>query len=312
MENIFVCDESNDWKLGGFEHSLPTIKVTKAYLEATKEYRAKASCTPEDGNPIGPKQIHARDSYAFAKLVGVLSEKGGNSGGSGGSGGAAAVEQFAARLQKQVLDGQGPAERPTLTRILNDRFFQDSDLVQCRIALEGMMLKRPNEKAQLGSELVRRLRRLKPEVVGRHLSKRLLSRTMLSDPLFTSFYDEFLQPQESSNPGRGILPLGAFREHVIPVLLEFVAERDVAVRVAILRYLPRYYKAIDNEDLVNDVLPELRLGLSDTSDVLAGEAPLGRSLPLPECGLQLARGHGCVAPQLPWCGTVQPNGAHSF
>jgi hypothetical protein len=69
---------------------------------ATESCRAELPCPPEDGTPEGAAgPLHARDVYAFAKLVEMLAES--IPAGATDEG----LSDFSDRVSQQVLDGQG-------------------------------------------------------------------------------------------------------------------------------------------------------------------------------------------------------------
>ena len=73
-----------------------------------------------------------------------------------------------------------------------------------------------------------------------------------------------------------------FRSHVIPVLLNLLESRDQHVRLILLAHLGGYAPLCEREELVGVVLPEVLVGLKESSDEVVGATlhALGDLVPL--------------------------------
>jgi hypothetical protein len=85
-------------------------------------------------------------------------------------------------------------------------------------------LKSSDEKVRLASELLRWMRQLEPDVIGKQLTVQLLSRTMFAEPIFTDLFAEFLTARPAGS-SEGILPLDVFQKYVVPKLLNLLDAR---------------------------------------------------------------------------------------
>ena len=73
-----------------------------------------------------------------------------------------------------------------------------------------------------------------------------------------------------------------YRVHLVPLLLDLLESREYHVRLTLLDHLGHFAPLCDHEDLVSVVLPEVLVGLKDTSDdmVRATLRALGELVPL--------------------------------
>ncbi|XP_042877051.1 protein-associating with the carboxyl-terminal domain of ezrin-like [Penaeus japonicus] len=81
---------------------------------------------------------------------------------------------------------------------------------------------------------------------------------------------KLLIPQSSSEKEResGLFSPEVFRRDIIPQVVRLYSIHDATVRNILLTFLPHYVSLIPEDVLANDVLPELLLGIRDSSDTL--------------------------------------------
>ena len=84
------------------------------------------------------------------------------------------------------------------------------------------------------------------------------------------------------HPIRPHFPYLSYRSHVVPLVLNLLESRDYHVRLTLLAHLGGYAPLCDHEDLVGVVLPEVLMGLKDTSEELVAATlhGLGELVPL--------------------------------
>eukprot|EP00041_Stephanoeca_diplocostata_P034793 m.1204622 g.1204622 ORF g.1204622 m.1204622 type:complete len:870 (-) comp24581_c0_seq2:2274-4883(-) len=169
---------------------------------------------------------------------------------------------------KRELLSPSPRTRPSISKVLQHAFFANNALVKAKIFLKTITVKTSAEKERFFTNLKRSIKKFPSGLVVRQLLRQLLSRVMLTEPTMEQLGRELLCPRQGSGVN-GVLPEPEFREHVIPLLLKLFSVRDLRVRLALLPTIAQYSSLFTHEQLDGIVLPELRMGLQDSNDVLA-------------------------------------------
>eukprot|EP00041_Stephanoeca_diplocostata_P034796 m.1204706 g.1204706 ORF g.1204706 m.1204706 type:complete len:793 (-) comp24581_c0_seq5:2274-4652(-) len=265
LECVFVGDPDGEWRLGHLEHTKLSKDLNIEYLRDTSAYRDSRTVTPEEtaclanSGTMEGSSGQERDVFAFGHLVVDVLEN------------VAAEHRDAGRFleyAKRELLSPSPRTRPSISKVLQHAFFANNALVKAKIFLKTITVKTSAEKERFFTNLKRSIKKFPSGLVVRQLLRQLLSRVMLTEPTMEQLGRELLCPRQGSGVN-GVLPEPEFREHVIPLLLKLFSVRDLRVRLALLPTIAQYSSLFTHEQLDGIVLPELRMGLQDSNDVLA-------------------------------------------
>lgn len=161
------------------------------------------------------------------------------------------------------------AMRPKLSAILLHPFF-NHEFVVIHSFLTELPLKSQAEKQQFFTGLVDRLREFDEEIVAKQLIGFLLSRMVLLDPTAQLCVTPFvLRPRIDDNCAPiALFAPSTFTKHIVPRLMNIFYVRDAQIRLILLEYFMHYVRFIAVDDLQEQLLPQLLVGIKDTNDHL--------------------------------------------
>ena len=161
--------------------------------------------------------------------------------------------------------------RPSLSAIQLHEYF-NHDFIKIHGFLSELALKSQNSKQDFFKNLNDRLRQFDENIVGSQLSELLLSRLVLLEPSAAIYLMPFLlKPQNDSDDddiSDGLFSMNCFTKYVIPKLMQVFCVLDVQIRLILLEYFPLYVNVFTRDELIEQILPQLLLGIKDTNDLL--------------------------------------------
>ncbi|XP_063701730.1 protein-associating with the carboxyl-terminal domain of ezrin [Culicoides brevitarsis] len=269
ISSIYVNDEGQ-WKLFGFEHVWKSSDLSQTIIDKSVTYRYKKA--------VGKDEIKTGflgiEQFAFAVLCDDLLKQ--------TKGSIPHIEEFREYCLKH-LKHEDVNFRPSLSAILLHPYF-NHDFILIHSYLTELPLKSHESKQEFFSNLIDRLRVFDEEIVASQLSGLLLSRLVLLDMTAKNCFIPFLLkpknlddiPQQESLivAGPGLFSTEIFQKYLIPRIKQAFAIKDSQIRIALLEYFPSYVEMFAKDDLKNDILPQLLLGIKDTNDFLVSRTLL--------------------------------------
>ncbi|KAJ1174560.1 hypothetical protein NDU88_006381 [Pleurodeles waltl] len=246
LSSIFVSEDGH-WKLGGME-------LVSKLNEAAPEF-AEFGILPEAHG-------HARDAYAFGKMVECLlthvTHKATTD----------LVSQFRCTLNSTLLNPD-PACRPPLSSLLSNEFFRN-DFLEVVNFLKHLTVKTEEEKNDFFKFLLDRVSGLPEELIISRLVPLLLNQLVFAEPVaIKSFLPYLLRPKKESSGKRHsdcLLSPDIYKARVIPLLLKLFKVHEEHVRMVLLTHIDAYGSLFTKEELKNEILPQVLLGLRDINN----------------------------------------------
>ncbi|XP_055377333.1 protein-associating with the carboxyl-terminal domain of ezrin [Condylostylus longicornis] len=262
IPSIYVSSEG-EWRLGGFEHVWKSKDLTRSILELANSHRYKPCIDPNETSKFSQHQpADGLEQYAFATLCEEILKTNKNSN-------TPYVVEFrdycAAHLKHQNV-----ALRPKLSAVLLHPYF-NHEFILIHSFLTELPLKSPQEKQDFFTNLIDRLKYFDENVVATQIGNLLLSRMVLLDSTAEDCVTPFVLKPKSENNISSLYSSATYSNHIIPRIKKIFCVRDSQIRLILLDYFTEYIQLMTEEELRNEILPNLLLGIKDTNDVLVAK-----------------------------------------
>lgn len=129
-------------------------------------------------------------------------------------------------------------------------------------------LKSQQDKQHFFTSLVDRLREFDEETVAIQLIDLLLSRLVLLDPTARQCVTPFILRPKPDDMSLALFNGQTYKTHVTPKIMQIFAVRDAQIRLTLLEYFVDYMNFFTLDELTDQLLPQLLVGIKDVNDTL--------------------------------------------
>lgn len=188
------------------------------------------------------------------------------------------VQEFLTYCQTH-LKHKNPSMRPLLSAVQLHNYFTH-DFVLIHSFLSELALKTQPAKQEFFKSLNEKLKQFDENTIGSQLSELLLSRLVLLDQSAQLYLIPFLlKPQnleedEEMAVDDALFTVPAFVKFIVPKLKQVFRVLDVQIRLILLEHFHLYVNTFNKEELTEEILPQLLLGIKDTNDLLCSRTLL--------------------------------------
>ncbi|KAH8345347.1 hypothetical protein KR084_012692 [Drosophila pseudotakahashii] len=253
--SIFVTDRGS-WRLAGFEYVWKETEVDKSLLDLAHSFIDPNSCGEN------------YEQLAFGILCEKVLDTNGTNRGDGND--TPHVYEFREYCGTH-LKHQNTKLRPRLSAILLHPYF-NHEFVLIHSFFFELPLKSVQERQIFFGSLIERLQNFEEEIVASQLACDLLSRMVLLDPAAQEFVTPYiLRTKATVKPTSSLFSPQTYVQYLMPHILKMFRLRDAQIRLILLDYFMEYVRLLGDEQLLSEILPHLKIGMSDTNDVLVAK-----------------------------------------
>lgn len=255
--SIYVTCSEGEWRLGGFEHVWKSKEVTKSLLDLDNAYRDKESIDPNEINLHGEELEQFAFGNLCEKILKSLKEPE-----------TPHIHEFIEYCATH-LKNKNVAIRPKLSEVILHPYF-NHEFVLIHSFLTEIPLKSPIDKQEFFTALIDRLRLFDENIVAAQIGSLLLSRLVLLDITAQLCVVPFVLKPKSEMPS-ALFSTQTYVKYIIPKIKQIFCVLDAQIRLILLDYFIDFAKLFHKQDLEEQILPQLLLGIKDTNDVLVAK-----------------------------------------
>lgn len=257
VNSIYVTCSEGDWRLGGFEHVWKSKEVTKSLLDLDNAYRDKDSIDPNEINSHGEELEQFAFGHLCEKILKNLKEPE-----------TPHIHEFI-EFCVTHLKNKNIAMRPKLSSVILHPYF-NHEFVLIHSFLTEIPLKSPTDKQDFFTGLVDRLRFFDENIVASQIGSLLLSRLVLLDITAQLCVIPFVLKSKNDIPS-ALFSTQTYVKYLLPKIKQIFCVQDAQIRLILLDYFIDFAKLFQKQEVEEQILPQLLLGIKDTNDVLVAK-----------------------------------------